>query len=96
MGLRTPPSSLRKPHVSDTTPNRAFLWGFSATHLPGFGLYGRSRILVRVFGALSLHPKSPFPAARPWARSQPPLHQQIRPFCNSGTSGRAVAAIIPD
>jgi hypothetical protein len=30
--LVRPPSSLRKPHVSDTTPNRAFLRGFPATH----------------------------------------------------------------
>jgi hypothetical protein len=81
--MRTPPSSLRKPHVSDTTSNRAFLRGFSATHLRDFGLCGRSRILVRIFDALSLHPKSPFPAAKPWSQSQPPLRQQIRPFCNS-------------
>lgn len=59
------------PHVSDTTPNRVFLRGFSATDLRDFGLCGRSSILVRTFGALSLHPKSPFPAAKPWARSQP-------------------------
>jgi hypothetical protein len=69
--LVRPPSS-----VSDTTPNRAFLRGFSATHLWDFGLCGRSRILVRVFGAPSLHPKSPFPAATPWTRSQPPSLQQ--------------------
>jgi hypothetical protein len=40
--LRTPPFSLRKPHVSGTTPNRAFLRGFSATHFPEFSLYRRS------------------------------------------------------
>ena len=57
-----PPSSLRKPYVSDTTPNRAFLRGFPATHFLDFGLCGRSRILVVIFGALSLHPKIPFPA----------------------------------
>jgi hypothetical protein len=55
--------SLRKPHVSGTTPNRAFLRGFSATHFPEFSLYRRSRILVTIFGAPSLHPKIPFPAA---------------------------------
>src|ERR1700676_102903 len=48
MGLRTPPSSLRKPHVSDTTPNRAFLRGFPATHFLDFGLCRRSRILVAI------------------------------------------------
>ncbi len=46
--LRTPPSSLRKPHVSDTTPNRAFLRGFPATHFLDFGLCRRSRILVAI------------------------------------------------
>jgi hypothetical protein len=61
--LHPPPSSLRKPHVSDTTPNRAFLRGFPATQFPDFGLCVRSRILVAVFGALSPHPKIPFPAA---------------------------------
>jgi hypothetical protein len=64
-GLHPPPSSLRKPHVSGTTPNRAFLRGFSATQFPAFGLYGRSWILVAVFGALSPHPKIPFPAVGP-------------------------------
>ena len=43
-----PPSSLRKPHVSDTTPNRAFLRGFPATHFLDFGLCRRSRILVAI------------------------------------------------
>src|SRR5258706_11383403 len=61
--LRPPPSSLRKPQVSDTTPNRAFLRGFPATHFSDFRLCGRSRILVGIFGTLSLHPKIPFPAA---------------------------------
>jgi len=60
--LRTPPSSLRKPHVSDATPNRAFLRGFSATPFPDFGLYERSRILGVVFGPLSPHLEIPFPA----------------------------------
>src|SRR5258707_15806822 len=58
-----PLDSLRKPHVSDTTPNRAFLRGFPATHFLDFGLCGRSRILVAIFGALSPHLKIPFPAA---------------------------------
>jgi hypothetical protein len=62
MCLRTPPSSLRKPHVSDTTPNRAFLRGFPATPFPDFGLYERSRILGVVFGPLSPHLEIPFPA----------------------------------
>jgi hypothetical protein len=61
--LRTPPSSLRKPHVSGMTPNRAFLRGFSATQFPDFGLCRRSRFFVMIFGTLSLHPKIPFPAA---------------------------------
>ena len=58
-----PPSSLRKPRVSDTTPNRAFLRGFPATHFPDFGLCERSPILVAIFGGPSPHPKIPFPAA---------------------------------
>jgi CheY-like chemotaxis protein len=57
-----PPSNLRKPHDSDTTLIRAFQRGFPATQFPDFGLCGRSRILVGVFGALSPHPKIPFPA----------------------------------
>src|SRR5260370_34411674 len=61
--LRTPPSSLRKPRVSGTTSNRAFLRGFPASQFPDFGLCGRSRILVAVFGASSPPPKIPFPAA---------------------------------
>jgi hypothetical protein len=61
--LVRPPSSLRKPRVSGTTPNRAFPRGFSATHFTDFGLCGRSRILVTIFGALSLHLKIPFLAA---------------------------------
>jgi hypothetical protein len=61
--LVRPPSSLRKPEVSDTTPNRAFPRGFSATQFPDLGLRGRSYIFGAVFGALSPHPKIPFPAA---------------------------------
>jgi hypothetical protein len=58
-----PPSSLRKPRVSGTTSNRAFLRAFPATQFADSGLCGRSRILVAAFGALSLHPEIPFPAA---------------------------------
>ena len=58
-----PPSSLRKPRVSGTTSNRAFLRAFPATQFPDSGLCGRSRILVAAFGALSLHPEIPFPEA---------------------------------
>src|SRR5713226_4963509 len=61
--LVRPPSSLRKPRVSDTTPNRALLRGFPATYFSDFGLCRRSRFFVTIFGALSLHPKIPFPAA---------------------------------
>src|SRR5258705_6630315 len=42
------PGALRKPHVSDTTPNRAFRRGFPATHFLDFGLCRRSRILVAI------------------------------------------------
>jgi hypothetical protein len=53
------------------TPKRAFLRGFPATYFPDFGLCGRSRISVAIFGALSLHPKTlhpkiPFLAAGLW------------------------------
>ena len=51
--------------------NRAFLRGFPATQFPDFGLSGRSRILVAVFGALSPHPKIPFPAVG--------LEREVRP-----------------
>jgi hypothetical protein len=61
--LVRPPSSLCKPHVSGTALNRAFLRGFPATHFSDFGLCRRSRILAAIFGALSLRPKIPFPAA---------------------------------
>src|SRR5260221_9389578 len=63
MGLRTPPSSLRKLPFPESTPNRALLRGFPATYFPTFGLCRRSRFFVMIFGALSLHPKIPFPAA---------------------------------
>jgi len=55
--------SLRKPRVSDTTPNRALLRGFPAAYFSDFGLCRRSGFFVTIFGALSLHPKIPFPAA---------------------------------
>jgi hypothetical protein len=41
-----PPSSVRKPYDSGSPPNSAFCAGFPATHLPGFGLCRRWRILV--------------------------------------------------
>jgi hypothetical protein len=63
MGLRTPPSSLRKTHISDMTPKRAFLRGFPAIHFLDFCLCERSPILVAIFGGVSPHPKFPFPAA---------------------------------
>jgi len=64
MRLRTPPSSLRKPHVSDTTPNRAFLRGFPVTQFPDFRLCGRFTHFSGDFGVLSPHPKIPFPATQ--------------------------------
>ncbi len=67
-----------------TTPNSAFLRGFLATHFPDFGLRGRLRILVAIFGALSLHPRIPFPAAGLCARSR----AQLKPY-----SGRCTAVI---
>src|SRR5258708_10952914 len=54
---------IRKPHVFDTKPNRAFPRGFPATHFSDLCLCVRLRVLVAIFGALSLHPKIPFPAA---------------------------------
>ena len=78
MGLRTPPSSLCKLHVSGTALNRAFPRGFPATHFPDFGLCRRSRFLAAIFGALSLHPKIPFPAAGIEPEVRPQLHPQFR------------------
>ena len=78
-----PPSSPCKPHVSDTTPNRAFLRGFSATQFPDFGLCRRSRILVAVFGALSPHLKIPFPAVG--------LEREVRPRFAPGIRDRGRA-----
>src|SRR6267378_1691215 len=60
--LVRPPSSLRKPPFPQSTPNRAVLRGFPATCFPDFGLCRHSPFFVMVFGALSLHPKNPFPA----------------------------------
>src|SRR5436190_17528765 len=50
-------------------PNTAYQRGFPATRFPDFGLCRRSRILVVIFGALSLHPKIPFPATGLSAKS---------------------------
>jgi hypothetical protein len=63
MGLRTPPSSLRKPPFPESTPNRALLRGFPATYFPDFGSLQAFTLFRDDFGALSLHPKIPFPAA---------------------------------
>src|SRR5712672_1940910 len=60
--LVRPPSSLRKPPFPESTPNRALQRGFPATYFPDFGLCRHSPFFVMVFGALSLHPKNPFPA----------------------------------
>ena len=73
--LVRPPSSLRKPHVSDTTPNRAFLRGFPATHFLDFGLCRRSRILVAIL-ALGLciqkfRSRQPGLGARSWTALHP-------------------------
>src|SRR5258705_3539343 len=54
------------PHVFDTKPNRAFPRGFPATHFSDLCLCVRLRVLVAIFGTLSLHPKIPFPATRLW------------------------------
>src|SRR5260221_7445573 len=40
-----------------------FFGDFRPTYFPDFGLCRRSRFFVMIFGALSLHPKIPFPAA---------------------------------
>src|SRR5258705_13824796 len=42
---------------------RALLRGFPATCFADFGLCRRSPFFVMIFGALSLHPKIPFPTA---------------------------------
>jgi hypothetical protein len=47
---------LRKPHLFDTAPNKAFLRGFPASHFSDFGLCWRPRILMIIFGALSRMP----------------------------------------
>src|SRR5258708_32692487 len=75
--LVRPPSSLRKPRVSSTTSNRAFLRAFPATQFPDSGLCERSRILVAAFGALSLRSEIPFPAAEARAGFTR-LHPQFR------------------
>jgi hypothetical protein len=75
--LVRPPSSPCKPRVFDVTPNRAFLRGFSVTDFPDLGLCERWRSLMTIFGALSPHPKIPFPAAGLEARSSTALRPQI-------------------
>jgi hypothetical protein len=77
-----PPSSLRKPQVFRATPNRAFLRGFPATHFRDFGLCGRSSILMAILGALSPHPKIPFPAAV--------AEHELGPHCTRNSDFRAV------
>jgi hypothetical protein len=72
-----PPSSLRKPHVSDTTSNRAYPRGFPATQFSDLVSVGRWRVLVAIFGALSPHPKIPFPAA--WLERE--VRPCLRPIC---------------
>src|SRR6267154_5841603 len=62
--LVRPPSSLREPPFPQSTPNRALLRGFPVTYFPDFGLRRRSPFFVMIFGALSLHPKIPFPTAK--------------------------------
>src|SRR5258706_9311782 len=54
---------------SQTTLKSAFLRAFRASHFWDFGLCGFSDGLAAIFGASSLHPKSPFPAASPEPRS---------------------------
>src|ERR1700694_646528 len=76
--LSPPPSSLRKPPFPESTPNRALLRGFPAIHHSDFGLCRRSRILVLILGALSPHPKIPFPAAGLERGVRPHLHPQFR------------------
>jgi hypothetical protein len=53
-------------------------WGISGHSLPGFGLCGHSRIFMLILGALSLHPKIPFPAAGLNAKVGPDLHSQFQ------------------
>jgi hypothetical protein len=58
-------------------PNRAFLRGFPATQFSDFVLCQRLRASMTVFGASSLHPKIPFPAAV-IEREVGPLHTEFR------------------
>ena len=51
--------------------NRAYPRGFPATQFSDLVSVGRWRVLVAIFGALSPHPKIPFPAA--W------LEREVRP-----------------
>jgi hypothetical protein len=97
--LSRPPSSLRKPHVSMSAPNRAFLRGFSATQFPDFGLCGRSRPgfwSLRAFARLNddfwrpvSASKNSVPAAVLWDAECPEFAPQFRllEHCNSGILG---------
>ncbi len=86
----------RKPRVSGTTPNSAFLRGFPTTHFPDFCLCERSPILVEIFDGLSLHPKIPFPAAGLGYESDRACSRNSA-FCAAVIQGSRVgAAIIPD
>ena len=67
-------------------PNRAFLRGFLATQFLDFCLCGRSPALAAIFGALSLHPKIPFPAAV----VEREVREQLKPY------SRFCAAVIRD
>src|SRR6202171_5796799 len=84
--LVRPPSSLRKPHVSDTTPNRAFLRGFPATHFLDFGLCRRSRILVAIL-ALCL-------CIQKFRSRQPGFEHEVGPYCTRNSD--FWAAVIRD
>src|SRR5258706_5339804 len=87
LNQRVPGSSpLRKPHVSDTTPNRAFLRGFPATHFLDFGLCRRSRILVAIL-ALCL-------CIQKFRSRQPGFEHEVGPHCTRNSD--FWAAVIRD
>src|SRR6266852_4802532 len=77
-----PPSSLRKPHVSDTTPNRAFLRGFPVTNFLDFSLCRRSRILVAIL-ALCL-------CIQKFRSRQPGFEHEVGPHCTRNSDFWAV------
>ena len=64
MGLRTPPSSLRKPPFPESTLNRALLQGFPATYFRDFGLCRRSRFFVMILAPCLCIQK--FRSRQPW------------------------------